>query len=149
EGVKVLLIDDDASVATSLQEILQDEGFQSQAICDTERGLALAQSDDFDVVLTDLQMPGPFGPDSSQGLRVIRELHSAKPHLPVILMTAHHSTDTAIEATKVGAYDYILKPIHPPDLLHLVRNAAKNKQAASTPVLLGDAKPQKEAIIGR
>src|ERR1041385_548137 len=125
-GVKVLLIDDDPVVATSLQEFLQEEGFDSEATFDAEHGLALAHAADFDVVLTDLHMPGGVGSERNEGLRVVRELHPAKPHLPVILMTAHHSTDTAIEATKGGAFDYILKPIHMPDLLQLVRNAAKN-----------------------
>jgi DNA-binding NtrC family response regulator len=147
--VRVLLIEDDAEVASSLQECLQEEGFVSEAILDAEQGLALARASDFDVVLTDLHMPGHLEREGNQGLRVVRELHTAKPHLPVILMTAHHSTDTAIEATKVGAFDYILKPIHPPDLLQLVRNAAKNKHAASAPVVLGNPRTIKEAIVGR
>ena len=66
--------------------------------------MARAQSEPWDVVLTDLKMPG------LSGLELIEQLHAAKPKLPIIMMTAFGTTETAIEATKLGAYDYLLKP---------------------------------------
>src|SRR3989442_10208253 len=103
---RILLIEDDVGVAEALQRVLAPRHLVETAPT-AEEGLARAQSSDFDVVVTDLQ----FTTRKMSGLDVIKNLHPAKPHLPIILMTAHHTTDTAIEATKVGAYDYVVKPI--------------------------------------
>src|SRR5260370_40101099 len=71
------------------------------------------------------------------GLDLVRELHAAKPRLPLILMTAYGTTDTAIEATKSGAYDYVLKPFNMPELLDLVRKAADSNRVRHEPVTVG------------
>ncbi|PYI88092.1 MAG: hypothetical protein DME26_04170 [Verrucomicrobia bacterium] len=84
------------------------------------------------------------------GLDVIKSLHPAKPHLPIILMTAHHTTDTAIEATKVGAYDYVVKPIIDFDgFVDLIDEAAKTSALAAKPVVIGRSTTAQDAIIGR
>ena len=69
-----------------------------------DEGLARAQRDPFDLVITDLRLPG------LNGLELVKQLHVSRPRLPIILMTAHGTTETAIEATKSGAFDYLLKP---------------------------------------
>ena len=61
-------------------------------------------------------------------MELVQSLHDARPRLPVILMTAHGTTDTAIEATKLGAYDYLLKPFEMPDLLALVEKAVTHNR---------------------
>ena len=103
-GARILLIEDDTAMAESLKRLLT-EHYRVETAATAEEGLARTECRDFDVVVTDLQMPG------ISGLDVIKALHPAKPHLPIVLMTGHHTTDTAIEATKSGAYDYVLKPI--------------------------------------
>src|SRR5882724_10192736 len=102
---RIAIIEDDLEVAASLRHLLETEGHEVETPASPEAGLVEAGEGKFDVVVTDLQMPG------QNGLEVIKKLHAARPQLPVILMTAHHTTEAAIEATKFGAYDYILKPI--------------------------------------
>lgn len=146
---KILIIEDNESLAESLQRVLQVEGYavETQAAADT--GLNLAKGGSFDVVVTDLQLPGGRPQDSRAGLDLIQQLHAAKPRLPIILMTAHHTTETAIEATKLGAYDYLLKPFDPAELLELVAKAAASSRLVSDEVEVGPVTSSKDAIIGQ
>ncbi len=141
---RVLLIEDDPAAAASLQRVLEVEGYQVGTAPDASRGLAAVRNGDYQVVVSDLQMPG------LSGLEVVKTLRATKPHLPVILMTGHHTTDVAIEAMKLGAYDYVVKPINDmPEFLGLVKKAVTNSQAASEPIEMGGATFAKGAIIGR
>ena len=101
---KILLIEDDASIVGGLKKELQVEGYEVAVAGRGGEGLAQAKEHSFDVVITDLKMPG------LSGLELVEQLHASKPKLPIILMTAFGTTETAIEATKLGAYDYLLKP---------------------------------------
>src|ERR1043166_5487339 len=101
---KVLLVEDDESLAASLQSALEVTGFAVHTAAAADQGVATARKSNFDVVVTDLQMPG------SSGLEVVEKLHADQPHLPVIVMTAHHTAEAAIAATKLGAFEYLLKP---------------------------------------
>ncbi len=138
----ILLIEDDTAVREALQRLL-GEAYVVETAATAEEGIARAQTSDCDVVVTDLQMPG------ISGLEVITTMHPVKPHLPVILMTAHHSTDTAIEAIKLGAYDYVLKPINPAEFLALIEKAVASRALISRPPASAESKPARDAIIGR
>src|SRR5439155_17368469 len=129
---KILLIEDDCSAAEALRQVLADEGYALTSVIRGDEGLARAQSDSFDVVITDLRLPG------INGLELVRRLHSAKPRLPIVLMTAHGTTDTAIEATKVGAYDYLLKPFEMAELIELVSKAVAASRLMTEPVEMGE-----------
>src|SRR5438876_453914 len=83
------------------------------------------------------------------GMEVIGALRDSKPQLPVILMTGHHTTEAAIEAMKLGAYDYIVKPPDPAEFLELIEKAVTNSRLMSEPVDMGEARFAKDAIIGR
>jgi DNA-binding NtrC family response regulator len=145
---KILIIEDDTNLASSLKRLIELEGYDVQTVADPVRGLATAAITDFDVVITDLQFSNSAGAELAGGLKLIRELNTAKPHLPIILMTAHHSTDVAIEATKLGAYDYLTKPFDPQTLLDLVEKAVESRRLMSEPVELGASVPTGDAIIG-
>src|ERR1043165_6792518 len=140
---KILLIEDDPAIVTSLQEILAADGYAVSLAQRGDEGLALAQSSSFDVVVTDLKLPG------LSGLELIRRLHASQPRLPLILMTAHGTTETAIEATKFGAYDYLLKPFEMNELLELVDTAVTSSRLMTEPVELGPTHSAHEAIIGQ
>src|ERR1043166_222810 len=140
---KVLLVEDDESLAASLQSALEVTGYAVYTADRADQGVATARKSEFDVVVTDLQMPG------SSGLDVVKTLHDLQPHLPVIVMTAHHTAEAAIAATKLGAYEYLLKPFKPPELVELIEKAIKIRRVASEPVQLGDTKSAPYAIIGR
>jgi DNA-binding NtrC family response regulator len=145
---KILIIDDNRSLADSLKRALELDRYEVHTADSTASGLARARDNDFDVVLTDLQFTGPGGTDPQAGLALIQELHNTHPRLPVILMTAHHTTQTAIEASKFGAYEYILKPFTTPNLLALIVKAIDSKRRMSDPVELGPATPTGDAIVG-
>ena len=114
---RILLIEDDASAASALRRVLVEEGYGVVVVARGDEGLRVAEAGGFDVVVTDLKLPG------QDGMELVRRLHSARPRLPIILMTAHGTTDTAIEATKQGAYDYLLKPFEMEELIELVGKA--------------------------
>ena len=132
-GAKILLTEDDRGIAETLQRVLADGGHAVAVEKRGDEGLARAVKDTFNVVLTDLRLPG------LNGLELVRPLHAARPRLPIILVTAFGTTETAIEATKLGAYDYLLKPFDLPQLLELVRRAADSNRLMSEPVELGQA----------
>jgi DNA-binding NtrC family response regulator len=138
----ILLIEDDASTAASLEKVLRAEGYEVTHSGRGDAGLEQAQKRSFDVVVTDLRLPG-LG-----GLELVAQLHETKPKQAIILMTAHGTTETAIEATKLGACDYLLKPFEPDELLDMVAAAAASSRLMSEPVEMGDAPGDRSAIIG-
>ena len=140
---KILLIDDDAGIRDNLQRVLHEEGYEVVIENRGDRGLERAVKEPFNVVITDLKLPG------MNGLDLVRELHAAQPRLPIILVTAFGTTQTAIEATKLGAYDYLLKPFNIPQLLDLIRRAEDSNRLMSEPVMLGEADAGGDSLIGK
>ncbi len=142
-AVRILLIEDDAGIVSALQRVLTDEGHCVATEARGDTGLRCAQKDNFDVVITDLKMPG------LSGLDLVRQLHTAKPLLPIILVTAHGTTETAIEATKAGAYDYLLKPFEMAELLQLVTKAVTHSRTISTLPGLGIPGTKGDTLVGK
>jgi nitrogen regulation protein NR(I) len=142
-NARILLIEDDANLAANLRQVLEDEGFSVTTASRGDEGLRRAGTGPCDVVLTDLRLPG-LG-----GLDLVRQLHDAQPHLPLILMTAHGTIETAIEATKRGAYDYLQKPFEIPELLSMLNKAVAAGRIMRDPVALSDtADGGHTALIG-
>ncbi len=139
---RVLLIEDDASLGSALEAVLGAEGYLVTATRRGDEGCQQAQATRFDAVLTDLRLPG------MGGLEVVRRLHAAWPTLPIILMTAHGTTDTAIEAIKLGAYDYLLKPFEMDELLVLIERAIDQGEHAADALVLGGTPTTPGAIVG-
>jgi nitrogen regulation protein NR(I) len=129
----ILLIEDDASLAANLCEVLKEDGFKVTVCSRGDEGLRRANNDECEVVLTDLRLPG-LG-----GLELVRQLHETQPRLPVVLMTAHGTIETAIEATKLGAYDYLQKPFEMPGLIGVLHRAVEASRLMREPVTLPDA----------
>jgi nitrogen regulation protein NR(I) len=139
---RILLIEDDLTIADALRQVLTAEEFVFVHERRGDEGLRRARSEAFDVVLTDLKMPG------LSGLELVRELHASHPRLPIILMTAYGTTEVAIEATRLGAFDYVLKPFDPAELIQLLRKAVTNSRLANVLVSLGDTASDRDAIVG-
>jgi nitrogen regulation protein NR(I) len=139
---RVLLIEDDVNIATGLRKIMQREGYEVALLTRGDEGLARALAEPFDVVVTDLKLPGV------DGLQLVRELHQAKSKLPIVLITAHGTTETAIEATKWGAFDYILKPFEVDELLDVMAKALETSRLMSDVVEIGEAASARTAIVG-
>ena len=142
-AARILLIEDDSGITDTLQRMLAAEGHEVAIEKRGDDGLARAIKDLFNLVITDLKLPG------LNGLELVRQLHTAKPRLPIILVTAFGTTETAIEAMKVGAYDYLLKPFNIPQLIELVHKAADSNRRMSEPVGLGETSQSRDALVGR
>jgi len=128
----ILLIDDDHGLASVIQKALETTGYQVSAANDGATGFAMARKNSYDVVLTDFQLP------DMDGMTIAHKLHAEKPQIPVILMTAHHSTDIVIQATRRGAWDYLIKPFPLTTMLHLMERAVRSSQLAARVVEVGD-----------
>src|SRR6185503_1695932 len=145
---KILLIEDQQDVRESLQHMLDIEGHRVEAASSAEEGLDWLERKRFDLVVTDYQLPGRDGFD------VVKTVSQSDPHLPVILMTAYHSTDRIIDATQIGAYDYVMKPIDPPEFLEKIRHAIETRtlttqeSQASEPLEASPPVDGRESIIG-
>jgi DNA-binding NtrC family response regulator len=154
----ILIIDDDYQIRESFEKLLTEEGHEVLTAGSGETGLDVLRSVLPDLVLLDLRLPGKSGIET---FLAIREIESK---LPVIIMTAFGTTETAIEATKLGAFDYILKPFDIPDILKLITQALEASRfmrsqvdidilpkTASNEVIIGQSKPMQEIYkaIGR
>ncbi|WP_395746399.1 sigma-54-dependent transcriptional regulator [Prosthecobacter sp.] len=142
-SARLLLIDDDDDFASSLLTVLETSGHLVRRASDGTTGVQMAMTESFDVVICDFRMPGIGGMD------VLQQLHAAKPRLPVILMTAFSTTERAIESMKAGAFDYLLKPFDPPEMLRVVERALHMSSASARPVPLREGEAGKAALIGR
>jgi nitrogen regulation protein NR(I) len=140
---KILLVEDDDAIVATLSRVLTEEHYEVFVENRGDLGLMRAKETGFDVVITDLKLPG------LNGLELVRELHAARPRLPILMVTAHGTTETAIEATQFGAYDYLVKPFDIPELLALVEQAVAASRLMSGPVQLGESGTAREAIIGQ
>ncbi len=138
----ILLVEDDAVLARSLQRVLEADQWKVSLAGSGPEGLRLAEASGFDLVLTDVKLPG------LDGLELTRRLHLARPRIPIVVMTAHGTTETAIAAMKAGAYEYLLKPFEMDELLHLVHKAATAGRLMSTAVSIGEALGPEDALIG-
>ncbi len=113
----ILVIDDEKSIRSTLQEILEYENHKVKLATDGHEGLELIENNDFDVILCDIKMPG------MDGIEVLEKLSEISPDVPVIMISGHGNIDTAVEAIKKGAYDFIEKPLDLNRLLVTIRNA--------------------------
>ena len=119
--LKVLIVDDEESIRLSLREFLRDAHYEVCVAQDADEAMAKLAAEDFDVVVTDIIMP------RITGVKLLKAIKEASPHVQVILMTGEPAVETASEAVRAGAYDYLTKPIGKEDILKVVANAARVK----------------------
>ena len=143
---KLLLIDDEVDVQYSFRRIFEGSDIELHTASSGEEGLRLIPKVKPDLVLSDIRMAG------LNGLETLRRIRQLDPQLPVILMTAYGTTQTAIEAMKLGAYDYLLKPFDVPRLKQLVANALKAARDTRQTVAIRPQLEQQDyelGVIGR
>jgi len=124
-NISLLIVDDEESVRDSLYNWFVEDGFEVSCAADAKEALSMLESESFDIILADIKMPG------MDGMEMHRRIKSLNPESIVIIMTAFASVETAVQALKDGAYDYITKPFDPDDLSHLIRNAANQIEIKS------------------
>lgn len=117
--VRILVVDDEQHMRSSLSAWFREEGYQVLVAASAKEALAIATRDAPDILLLDIRMPG------MDGLELQRKVRELLPDATTIVMTAYAAVDTAVQALKDGAYDYVVKPFDPEDLSRLVRKAAE------------------------
>lgn len=113
----LLVIDDEKSILESLSGALGDEGYSVKTVCSGKEGLEQLSQSDYDVVLLDIWM------DGMDGIETLKRLKAQKPQQIVVMMSGHGTIETAVTATKLGAYDFIEKPLSLEKLLLILKNA--------------------------
>ena len=121
-ATKLLLIDDDIAVCEAVRDTLVHRGFEVTSVSSGAEALEVLGRDELDAVISDLNMPG------MTGLELCRRIHTSWPNLPVVLMTAFGSIETAVTAIRAGAYDFISKPIQTPELLLTLERALEHRK---------------------
>ena len=120
---RILIVDDELVVRDSLAKWFVSEGYSARPVSGAREALEVIAQSEFDIALLDIKMPG------MDGMELQARLKEADAELTVIIMTGYASVDTAVQALKRGAYDYITKPVDPDELSHLVSNALELKRA--------------------
>ncbi|MEZ4408325.1 MAG: sigma-54 dependent transcriptional regulator [Polyangiales bacterium] len=142
---RVLIVDDEANARGALAEILREEGFETECAADGFKALGKLEGFAPEVILTDLKMPG------LDGIGLLREARSAAPTAAVVVMTAFGTIDSAVEAIKLGADNYLTKPLEPDTLLAVVDRAMEKARLLSETALLRERLRERNAfghIIG-
>lgn len=130
--ISILIVDDEDSVRDSLYNWFIEDGYHVECAENAKVALFKIESAFFDIILVDIKMPG------MDGMELLRRIKSLKNESIIIIMTAFAAVDTAVQALKDGAYDYITKPFDPDDLSHLIRNATKQISLAHENEILKD-----------
>jgi len=128
----VLIVEDKESMSRMLRESLEAEGFNTSIAPDGAKGIETLKRESFDLVLTDLNLPG------ADGIEVLKASKEQAPLRPVIVMTAFGSIETAVDAMKQGAFDFITKPFNVDHLIMLMNRALENKRMVTENILLKD-----------
>ena len=116
-GSKILLVDDEVIFASNMAKLLNKRGYLVTAVEDGESALQELEKQDFDVVVLDIKMPG------LDGIATLKEIAKMGLLTQVLILTGHGSVDTAIEALKLGAYDYLTKPCEIDELIEKIEGA--------------------------
>ncbi len=125
EKKQVLIVDDEPNLRKILSAQLTRDGYDVLTAEDGEQGLALLRENHIDMVITDLKMP------KVDGMQLLREALTEMPDLPIVMITAHGTVDTAVEALKLGAFDYLTKPFDKDEVRQIVAKALRTKELSS------------------
>jgi signal transduction histidine kinase/DNA-binding response OmpR family regulator len=126
---KILVVDDEPNVLLTVEAILASEGYDVDAIADSEAALQAIRAHQYDLVLTDLKMP------KVDGLGILAEVRKSSPNTVCVMMTGYASVDTALEAVQLGAYEYLLKPTEVAELRLAVSRSLERKRLSEIDTL--------------
>lgn len=143
QGKEILIVEDDAALQEALVDTLQLAGFQTQVANHGEEAVQHLERECPDLILTDMQM------DVLNGLELLKQVKRRWPGIPVLLMTAYGTVDTAIEAIRYGAVDYLLKPFEPDVLLSKIKRYLPEKKLDSEEPVCQDVKSKAMFALAR
>lgn len=140
---KILVIDDEVGIRSSLKGILEDENYVVKTAETGEEGLILLRGENFDLILLDIWLP------EMNGIDVLDKIKSSEENIQVIMITGHGSIETAVKATKLGAYDFLEKPLTLEKVVVTVKNALKQKNLEEENIQLRKKTVAKYRLIGK
>ncbi|MDR0766480.1 MAG: sigma-54 dependent transcriptional regulator [Odoribacteraceae bacterium] len=140
--IKILVIDDEKSIRSSMKDILEYEGHEVVVAANGDEGLALVKSQHPDIIFCDIKMPG------TEGIEVLERVKELSPATPVIMISGHGTIETAIDAIRKGAYDFMEKPFDLNRLLIAVRNATDKQRLLEETRVLRDKVNKRHEMIG-
>ncbi len=138
----VLIIDDEAAIREALSGILADEGFQPLTAASAEEGLHLLEEQDVHLVLLDIWMPG------MDGLEALTQIKKRSSHLPVVMISGHGTIETAVQATRAGAFDFIEKPLSYDRIVLAVTKGVQLERLERENRLLRESGSDRAQIVG-
>ncbi|MCW5829155.1 MAG: sigma-54-dependent Fis family transcriptional regulator [Deltaproteobacteria bacterium] len=138
----ILVVDDEPNMRKVLSALLGGEGYDVETADSGAKALDMLRQDQFHAMITDLRMPG------MDGLELLRKSRQFQPRLPVIMLTAHGTVDTAVEAIKQGAFDYLSKPFDKSEIVGVVDKALRSYEISQQDVVDPERKPADLPLIG-
>ncbi len=139
---RILIVDDEPGIRQSLKGVFEDEGFATEAVATGEECLEKFAEDTYDLVLLDIWLPG------ADGLETLRKLRQKSPATHIIMISGHATIATAVTATKLGAYDFIEKPLSLEHILLIARNALSHRRLEQANDLLRHQLEERFNIVG-
>ena len=140
---KILVIDDEKAIRNTLKEVLEYEKHQVDLAGDGATGLEMFENNSYEIVLCDIKMEG------MDGIEVLEKLHSLSPDIPVIMISGHGNIDTAVDAIKKGAFDFLEKPLDLNRLLITMRNALEKSSLVTQTKVLKKQVSKRFEIVGK
>ena len=126
KGSKILLVDDEVVFTDNMSKLLTNRGYRVTAVNSGDNAVRALEEEDFDVVVLDLKMPG------MDGITTLREIKKLDLFTQTLILTGHGSIDTALEAIRIGAYDYLTKPCEIDELMEKIEGARETKDLEAT-----------------
>lgn len=146
EKASILIIDDDEAILDACSQVLEKEGYKTKGIKDGRGGLKFFKKEFFHIVLLDLKLPG------LDGMEILTKIKEETPETPVIIITGYASIDSAVEAMKRGAYDYLAKPFNPEELRVTVKKALGSRKILLENLYLRkelESKSEFDMVVGK
>ena len=142
--MRILIVEDEESLARNIQRLLQDEKYHAECALDGNSGLELALTEEYDLIILDVMLPG------KDGFEIIRQLRREGLDVPVIMLTARNQVEDKVRGLDEGADDYLTKPFAVPELLARVRSLLRRKSEVSASLMeLGDLAIDTAAKLAR
>jgi two-component system, NtrC family, nitrogen regulation response regulator NtrX len=141
-GRRLLVVDDEENVRISLKSVLEDEGHTVETVSSGPESLKLLDRRNFDLIFLDVWLPG------KDGIEVLKEIRARRPYQYVIMISGHGTIETAVQATKLGAFDFIEKPLSLEKMLLVLEHALKQKRLEDENRSLRDLVRQETAMVG-
>ena len=142
-GESILIVDDEKAIQTSLRGVLEDESYRVGTVGSGDQALSRIGEDPPDLVLLDVWMPG------MDGLEVLAEIKRVRPEQPVVMISGHGTIETAVKATKLGAYDFIEKPLSLEKTLLAVARALEHSRLERENRALRERLERGQEIVGQ